>query len=84
MRTCYVFVFYVAFMYTARKHTVQCTLYGSRIHERTVSLRFLEIIFRVLRLEDSVFNFYITNQVKTTFLSGGGGGDKILSRGDCE
>jgi hypothetical protein len=32
------------------------------IHERTISLTFLGIILRVLRLEVSVYNVYITNQ----------------------
>jgi hypothetical protein len=31
-------------------------------NERTISFRFLSIIFRVLRLEVSVYNVYITNQ----------------------
>ncbi len=35
----------------------------SRIHERTILLRNLGIILRVLRLEVSVYNFYITNMV---------------------
>jgi hypothetical protein len=39
----------------------------SRIHERTISLRFIGIILRVLRLEVSVCNVYITNQFQTTF-----------------
>jgi|LakMenEpi03Aug12_release.lakeMendotaPanAssembly.Ray.scaffolds.fasta_scaffold403741_1 hypothetical protein len=30
-------------------------------HERTISLRFLDTILRVLRLEVSLYNFYITN-----------------------
>ncbi len=34
----------------------------SLIHERTISLRFLGIILRVLRLEVSVYNVYIPNQ----------------------
>jgi hypothetical protein len=46
--------------------------YRSRIHERTISLRFLGIILRVLRLEVSVYNAYITNQFQTTFSRGGG------------
>jgi hypothetical protein len=46
---------------------------SSRIHERTISLRFLGIILRVLRLEASVYNAYITNQFQTTFSQGGGG-----------
>ncbi len=45
----------------------------SRIHERTISLRFLGIILRVLRLEVSIYNVYITNQSQTTFAEGGGG-----------
>jgi hypothetical protein len=43
----------------------------SRIHESTMSLRFLGIILRVLRLEVSVYNVYITNQFQTTFSQGG-------------
>ncbi len=46
----------------------------SQIHERTISLRFLGIILRFLRLEVSVYNVYVTNQFQTTFCSGGGGG----------
>jgi hypothetical protein len=45
----------------------------SRIHELTISLRFLGIILGVLRLEVSVYNVYITNQFQTTFAQGGGG-----------
>ncbi len=47
----------------------------SRIHERTISLRFVGIILGVLRLEVSVYNVYITKQFQTTFafFSGGGG-----------
>jgi hypothetical protein len=45
----------------------------SRIHERTISLRFQDIILRVLRLEVSLYNVYITNQFQTTFSGGGGG-----------
>ncbi len=41
--------------------------YRSRIHERKISLRFSGIILRVLRLEVSVCNVYITNQFQTTF-----------------
>ncbi len=44
----------------------------SRIHERTISLRFLGIILIVLRLEVSVYNVYTTNQFQTTFVQGGG------------
>ncbi len=39
----------------------------SRIYERTISLRFLGIILRVLSLEVSVYNVYITNQFQTLF-----------------
>jgi hypothetical protein len=56
----------------------------SRIHEHTISLRFLGIILRVLRLEVSVYNVYIANQFQTTFARGagvGGGGVKSLRRG---
>jgi hypothetical protein len=42
----------------------------SRIHERTISLRLLDIILRVHRLEVSVYNVYITNQFQTTFAQG--------------
>jgi hypothetical protein len=36
-------------------------------------LRFLGIILRVLRLEVSVHNVYITNQFQSTFAQGDGG-----------
>jgi hypothetical protein len=36
-------------------------------------LRFLGRILRVLRLEVSVYNVYITNQFQTTFAQKGGG-----------
>ncbi len=39
----------------------------SRIHELTISLRFLGIILRVLKLEVSVYNVYIKNQFQPTF-----------------
>jgi hypothetical protein len=45
----------------------------SRILERTILLRFLGIILRVLRLEVTLFSVYITNQFQTTFAHGGGG-----------
>ncbi len=46
----------------------------SRIRERTISLRFLGIIVKFLRLEVSQFNVFITNQLHyTTFAQGGGG-----------
>jgi hypothetical protein len=35
-------------------------LYWSQIHERTISLKFLGIILRLLRLDVSVYNAYIT------------------------
>jgi hypothetical protein len=44
---------------------------------------FLGIISRVLSLEVSIYNIYITNQFQTTFAQGGGG-IKSGSRGDCE
>jgi hypothetical protein len=53
----------------------------SRILERTVSLIFLGIILRVLRLEVSVYNVYITNQFKPLLLGGGGGGWNSLVEG---
>jgi hypothetical protein len=37
-------------------------------------LRFLGIILRVLRLEVSGYNVYITNQFQTTYAQGGVGG----------
>jgi hypothetical protein len=50
----------------------------SRIHEHTISLRFLDVILRVLRLEVSTYNLYISNQFQTTFARGGGGGLKTV------
>ncbi len=50
-----------------------CTLY--QVHGRKISLRFLGLILRVLRLEVSVDNVYITNQFQTNLLQGGGGGE---------
>jgi hypothetical protein len=38
------------------------------------------IILRILRLEVSVYNVYLTNQCQTTFAQGGG--SNICSRGD--
>ncbi len=46
----------------------------SRIHEHIILLRFLGITLRVLRLEVSVYNVYLTNQFQTTFSQGGRGG----------
>jgi hypothetical protein len=50
----------------------------SQIHERAISLTFLGIILRVLILEVSVYNVYITNQFQTTSAQGGRG--KIRNR----
>jgi hypothetical protein len=49
-------------------------VYRSRIHERTISFRFLGTVLRVLRLEVSLYHAYITNQFKPLLLGGGGGG----------
>jgi hypothetical protein len=48
----------------------------SRIHQRTISLRFLGIILRVPGLEVSLYNVYCTLQTdfKQVFLKGRGGG----------
>jgi hypothetical protein len=56
------------------------------MHERTISSRFLGIILRVLSLEVSVYNVYITNQFSKSLLLnvGGRGGVKLDSRGDRE
>jgi hypothetical protein len=43
----------------------------SKIHERSISLRLLGINLRVLRLQFSVYNVYITNQFQTTVAGGG-------------
>ncbi len=42
------------------------------------SLRFLGIILRVLRLEVSVYNVYITGQFQTIFSQWVGGGVKLV------
>jgi hypothetical protein len=42
--------------------------FRSRIHERTISLRFLCTIFGVLRLEVCVCNVFITSKFQTTFV----------------
>jgi hypothetical protein len=55
----------------------------SRINEPTVLMRFLGIILRVLRLQVSVYNVYITNQFQPAFTQGGRG-VKSVSRGDSE
>ncbi len=51
----------------------------AEIHESTISLRFLGIILRVLRLEVSVYNVYITNQFQTTFAQGEGELDPLVN-----
>jgi hypothetical protein len=53
-------------------------LNSSRIHERSISLRFLGIILRFLGLEVSINYVYITKQFQTSFAEGGGGRSKIL------
>jgi len=45
----------------------------SRIHEHKISLRFLCIILRVLRLEVFVYNVYTKTSFKQFLLKGGGG-----------
>jgi hypothetical protein len=50
----------------------------SQIHERTISLGFLGMILRVLRLELSVYNVYISNQFQPTFAQGVGGVKSIV------
>ncbi len=57
----------------------------SRIHERTILLRFVGMILWVLRFEVSVYSVYITDQFQTTFFSGGGGGGSLkpgIARGN--
>ncbi len=49
------------------------TGFRSRIHECTISLRFLGIILRVLRFEVSIYNVNINNRFQTTFPQGGRG-----------
>jgi hypothetical protein len=61
-------------MRTARVYCC-ALLCRNRIHEHTISLRFLGIILRVLRLEVSKYNVYITNQFQVTFAQGGGRGE---------
>jgi hypothetical protein len=62
-----------------------CELSRARIPERTISLRFLGIILRVLRLEVSVYNVYITIQFHlSNHFCSRGEGSKSVSRGDCE
>jgi hypothetical protein len=50
--------------------------------ERTISVRFLGIFLRVLRLEVCLYNVYITNQFQATFDQRRG--SKSLSRDNCE
>jgi hypothetical protein len=52
--------------------------YSYRQFERTISLRFLGIILRVLRLEVFVYNVSITNQFQINFAWGGGGGERLV------
>jgi hypothetical protein len=68
-----------------------CLRFGSHnttflrwIHERTISLRVLGKIFRVLKLAVFLNIVYITNQFQTTFAQGRRGGVKSISRGDCD
>ncbi len=59
----------------------------SRIHGRTISLRFLGIVLRDFRLQVSLYNVYVKNQFQTSFARGWGGGGrgvKSVSRGDIE
>ncbi len=57
----------------------------SRIHERTILLRFLGTILGVLRLEVSIYNVYILQtSFKPLLLKGEGGGVISVTRGDCE
>jgi hypothetical protein len=59
------------------------SVFLSRIHKRTISLRFLSIILKVLRLVVSVSMFTLQTSFKSLLLKGGGG-VKSGSRGDCE
>jgi hypothetical protein len=52
--------------YEQRVSSKHWNLSGTRIHGCTISLRFLGIILRVLRLEVSVYNVYITNLFQTS------------------
>jgi hypothetical protein len=58
-------------VYTKHYTCLQFLLDRSRIHEHTVSLKFLGIILRVLRLEVSVLNVYTTNYFQTIFAQRG-------------
>jgi hypothetical protein len=57
----------------ARRKLSQGIDYWSRVHERAISLSFLGIIMRFLRLEVFIYNNYITNHLQTTFAQGVGG-----------
>jgi hypothetical protein len=46
----------------------------SGIHERIISLRFLGILWRVLRLEVSIYNVSLQTSFKPLLLKGGEGG----------
>ncbi len=62
-----------------QRHSGKCT----EAEFMNVSLlRFLGIIFRVLRLEVSVYNVYITKLFQTSFAQEGGV-VKSVSRGNC-
>ncbi len=74
--------FSLVLVFTASRFILICVS-RSQIHGRTVSLRFLGIILRVLRLEVSSYNVYITNQFQTTFAQVGRG-VKSISKGVCE
>jgi hypothetical protein len=50
----------------------------SRINEHIILLRFLGIILKVLTLEVSVYNVYMTKKCQTTFAWGGGGGNLLV------
>jgi hypothetical protein len=57
-----------------------CLVYSvhrRQINELTISLRFLGMILRVVRLEVSAYNVYITNLFEPTFAQRRGGGVKL-------
>ncbi len=58
--------------------------YRSRIHERTILLRFQDVILWVLRLEVSIIMFTLKTSVNHFCLGGEGGGVKLGIRSDCE
>jgi hypothetical protein len=58
----------------ASGYSFLCCCTGRFEYEHTISLRFLGIILRVLRLGVFIYNVYNTNQFPTTFAGGGGGG----------